>query len=440
MGVSSSTRRRNRHHNQHPYLPQSPSSSSAIESAITTNTTSATDRIPSESSSSSPASVPSHLATRPILPLPPPPPPPPLPPSSVVSTAVNHSIPSSSSPFSFPPLSSNSQPTHHLPFPPAPVPPTIYPCTVNAPYPSNPLPPPSPPYPSNFSYYAPPPMSRSNYYPYNSSRVYGPPVLRSQLPSQPPPAYVEQKSTKKIKNDVNVHKDTIKLELDEKDMESYLVSFTFDALVDGSLTIIYFAKEGVGCTLTSLYPEIYMPRSIPFQKGLGQKFSQPSGTGIDLGFFDLSDLSKPSPEEDVFPLVISAETCLSPLSFDQEHSQPLPTISPHAQITQAVLDKNKEGQFHVRVVKQILWIDGVRYELREIYGIANSDEAGLYDGDSGEECVICMTEPKDTAALPCRHMCMCSECAKALRLQSNKCPICRQPIQELMEIKINKAS
>ena len=33
--------------------------------------------------------------------------------------------------------------------------------------------------------------------------------------------------------------------------------------------------------------------------------------------------------------------------------------------------------------------------------------------------------------------CMCSDCAKELRLQTNKCPICRQPIEELIEIKIN---
>ncbi|WVY93755.1 hypothetical protein V8G54_032843 [Vigna mungo] len=31
---------------------------------------------------------------------------------------------------------------------------------------------------------------------------------------------------------------------------------------------------------------------------------------------------------------------------------------------------------------------------------------------------------------------MCSECAKALRIQSNKCPICRQSIEELIEIKL----
>ena len=33
--------------------------------------------------------------------------------------------------------------------------------------------------------------------------------------------------------------------------------------------------------------------------------------------------------------------------------------------------------------------------------------------------------------------CMCGECAKELRLQSNKCPICRQPIEQLIGIKIN---
>ncbi|MQL71636.1 hypothetical protein Taro_003959 [Colocasia esculenta] len=36
--------------------------------------------------------------------------------------------------------------------------------------------------------------------------------------------------------------------------------------------------------------------------------------------------------------------------------------------------------------------------------------------------------------------CMCAECAKALRLQSNKCPICRQPVEELMEIKVQHCS
>ncbi|OMO53972.1 hypothetical protein CCACVL1_28167 [Corchorus capsularis] len=39
-------------------------------------------------------------------------------------------------------------------------------------------------------------------------------------------------------------------------------------------------------------------------------------------------------------------------------------MSSHAQITQAVLKKNNEEHFQVQVIKQILWIEGIRYELR----------------------------------------------------------------------------
>ncbi|MCL7022838.1 hypothetical protein MKW94_010324 [Papaver nudicaule] len=197
-------------------------------------------------------------------------------------------------------------------------------------------------------------------------------------------------------------------------------------------SIFYFAKEGENCRFTPLYPEVYMPVRIPFQKGRDQKFCQPSATGIDLGFFELDDLSKSSPSEDVFPLVIVAEASLSSV-VDLEHA-----LS-SAQITQAVLEKNSdELNFQVKVIKQILWVGGVRYELREIYGINNSAEVGLDDSEPGKRCVICMSEPMDTAVLPCRHMCMCSKCAKTLRLRTNKCPICRQPIEELIEIKADR--
>lgn len=261
------------------------------------------------------------------------------------------------------------------------------------------------------------------------------------LPPPPPPMpllapapYVDHQSAKKIKNDVNVHKDTIRLEVDEDNRDCHLVSFTFDALVDGSITIYYFAKEGANCSFTPIYPEVHVPVKIPFQQGLGQEFRQPCGSGIDLGFFDIDDLSKPS-AEDVFPLVISAETSSASTS-SQEEPADAPSTSPHSQITQAVIGLDSESHFQVKVMKQILWVDQVRYELREIFGMSDSDEAAINDKDTGKECVICMTEPKDTAVLPCRHMCLCRDCANELRLQSNKCPICRQPIAELLEIKV----
>ena len=216
-----------------------------------------------------------------------------------------------------------------------------------------------------------------------------------------------------------------------------------------------------------MYPDLQTPTKIPFQKGLAQNYVQPSGSGIDLGFFSLEELSNPS--EGVFPLVVYAEACPSP----EEGGQP--ATSTRAQITLAVIDKHNDD-LRVKVVKQILWIEGVRYELKEIFGIVNSSEADVPDTDDdgmGKECVICLTEPRDTAVFPCRHLvstqfvvacsftfnlpdltyislmllsdwsylvqCMCSGCAQALSLQSDKCPICRQPIEKLIEIKVRSS-
>ncbi|KAK4739203.1 hypothetical protein R3W88_002900 [Solanum pinnatisectum] len=361
-----------------------------------------------------------------------------------------------------PPLSSSiAPPFPSLSPPPLPPPHPTYsvPATSTAPPPSrNPYPLLTPPPPPNY-----PPPSNSNYHFSFSQSSYGtrPVVNQNQYPPyyhphsnngwggfRPPPPpplpfpavpYVDHQNAKKIKNDVNVHKDTIRVHVDEFNKDFHLVSFTFDALVDGSITIFYFAKEGPNCKFNPVYPEI-KPVQIPFVKGLGQKFCQPSGTGIDLGFFDVNDLSKPIQGEEIFPLVISAESCLPSTPLDEKYDGQSLDKSPHSQITEAVLVKNNEDHFQVKVIKQILWIEGVRYELREIYGINNSEETNVNDEESGKECVICMTEPKDTAVLPCRHMCLCGECAKELRHQSNKCPICRQPIEELLEIKVNEAA
>ncbi|XP_059632562.1 probable E3 ubiquitin-protein ligase LUL4 [Cornus florida] len=360
----------------------------------------------------------------------------PHPPSQLISSSSSSSsYPYPSEPYPAP--SPYAYPTHH--------PPPLGPPPLPGPPPPGPPPPPPPPIYSSYHYsggysacnYANPMVGRSNFVPYYTYQTNGWTGMRPPLPPPPRPQYVDHQHAKKVRNDVNVHKDTLKLEIDEQNPDHHLVSFVFDALFDGSITVFYFAKEEPNCKFVPLYAEAFMPVKIPFQKGLGQKFRQPSGTGIDLGFFALEDLSKQSPEEDVFPLVISAETCSASLPTDQHVSEPPPNSSSNTQITQAVIEKNNEGPFHVKVIRQILWIDGVRYELREIYGIGSSTAESFNDSDTGKECVICMTEPKDTAVLPCRHMCMCSECAKQLRLQSNKCPICRQPIEELMEIKIN---
>eukprot|EP00983_Pelagomonas_calceolata_P020004 631642-Pelagomonas_calceolata.AAC.11 len=46
--------------------------------------------------------------------------------------------------------------------------------------------------------------------------------------------------------------------------------------------------------------------------------------------------------------------------------------------------------------------------------------------------------PRNTAAIPCRHMSMCDGCAGALKAQSSKCPVCRTEIDSFLHIKLKQ--
>ncbi|GAA0163926.1 ubiquitin-protein ligase [Lithospermum erythrorhizon] len=250
------------------------------------------------------------------------------------------------------------------------------------------------------------------------------------------PPYVEHQKAVTIRNDVNIKKESLVIVEDEEHHGMFLVEFMFDATVAGRISIIFFAKEGEDCSLTPMKETILPPVIVQFQKGLAQKFKQPSGTGIDPSMFEEAELVKVG-DTGVYPLAVKAEASLD--NDDPSGDGNQQTGSTNSQITQAVLEKEK-GVHHVKVVKQILFVNGMRYELQEIYGIGNSVDDDFDSTDPGKECVICLSEPRDTTVLPCRHMCMCSECARVLRFQTNRCPICRQPVERLLEIKVNNNS
>ncbi|NWX51475.1 RN157 ligase, partial [Steatornis caripensis] len=55
--------------------------------------------------------------------------------------------------------------------------------------------------------------------------------------------------------------------------------------------------------------------------------------------------------------------------------------------------------------------------------------------DNSAECVVCLSDVRDTLILPCRHLCLCNTCADTLRYQANNCPICRLPFRALLQIR-----
>ncbi|CAI8602629.1 unnamed protein product [Vicia faba] len=290
-------------------------------------------------------------------------------------------------------------------------------------------------YPNNYPPPASVPMPLPAPYDHHHRTAMDPVYGRYPTLPQVPAPYVEHQKAVTIRNDVNIKKETLRIEADEENPGQFLVKFTFDATVSGSIAVLFFAKEGDGCVLTSTKENVLAPVIINFQQGLGQKFRQPSGTGINFSMFEESELLKVG-DLNVYPVAVKADAS----SGAEDGSNETPksgskTNTNNSQITQAVFEKEK-GEFRVKVVKQIMWVNGMRYELQEIYGIGTSVESDLDGNDPGKECVICLSEPRDTTVLPCRHMCMCSGCAKVLRFQTNRCPICRQPVERLLEIRV----
>jgi len=110
-----------------------------------------------------------------------------------------------------------------------------------------------------------------------------------------------------------------------------------------------------------------------------------------------------------------------------------------------MVEKHSDGGYILKPLKQKLFVDGLLYLLQEIYGIENKkmtcenerDKAEDEDSDenSSAECVICMSDSRDTLILPCRHLCLCHSCADSLRYQANNCPICRAPFRALLQIR-----
>ncbi|XP_010490787.1 PREDICTED: probable E3 ubiquitin-protein ligase LUL1 [Camelina sativa] len=232
------------------------------------------------------------------------------------------------------------------------------------------------------------------------------------------PPYVEYQKAVTIRNEVNLKKETLSLEPDPENPNRLLVSFTFDAALPGRITIVFFAKEEAQGNLIATKEDTLPPITFDFGKGLGQKFIQPSGTGIDLTVFEVSELFKSS-ETAVYPLAIKAEAQGNSGSMD-------------AQITIVTTYVKEKEEIKIGVVKQCLWTNGIRFELQEIYGTGNMVD-GCYEG---KDCVICLSEPRQVTVLPCRHMCLCCGCAKALRFQGNLCPVCRQPVERCLEIPV----
>lgn len=96
-----------------------------------------------------------------------------------------------------------------------------------------------------------------------------------------------------------------------------------------------------------------------------------------------------------------------------------------------VLDLLPHGR--VKVVQQEL-VDGNECLILEsVYVDADASKSISADINTSE-CVICMSQKRNVILLPCKHLILCSCCAKEIGKQSERCPICRQPFESFLRI------
>jgi E3 ubiquitin-protein ligase MGRN1 len=74
-----------------------------------------------------------------------------------------------------------------------------------------------------------------------------------------------------------------------------------------------------------------------------------------------------------------------------------------------IFEQKSNDKYKPKVIMQKVKMQGKSFELSEIYGL----EAAA--SEDGEMCVICLSSPKSTIVMPCRHHCLCFDCAETSR-------------------------
>ncbi|XP_077590209.1 E3 ubiquitin-protein ligase MGRN1b isoform X1 [Stigmatopora nigra] len=244
---------------------------------------------------------------------------------------------------------------------------------------------------------------------------------------------------KTLRSLVNIRKDSLRLVRYKDDSDTpveeggkpkvqYGVEFTFDSDARVAITLYCQAFEEFsnGMAVYSPKDASMASETVHYKRGVSQQFSMPSFK-IDFNEWKEEDLNFDL-DRGVFPMVIQAvvdegDECLG-----------------HAHVLLAAFERHMDGSFSVKPLKQKQIVDRVSYLLQEIYGIENKNNQETKpsddeNSDNSNECVVCLSDLRDTLILPCRHLCLCNSCADTLRYQANNCPICRLPFRALLQIR-----
>lgn len=105
-------------------------------------------------------------------------------------------------------------------------------------------------------------------------------------------------------------------------------------------------------------------------------------------------------------------------------------------VTHGVSSRIYELKFHGKIVPTVIRdkiiCDGVEFIISKIYRGQETESSCNQDFSDGM-CLICCSEPSTVISYPCRHCCMCRECSEQFVCVSNRCPVCRTTVLEMID-------
>lgn len=268
----------------------------------------------------------------------------------------------------------------------------------------------------------------------------------------PNPAFLrpnppELKQTSLVKNPVNVHKASISVEGDS--LTQHVLTFNFDSAERCEISIRFLQQEEHTeldeddfATQFNLVDQANNPgpknpiAPQRFRRGMDQRYrSEP----FNLTLWPESRLvfSKDRPRD--IPIVIEINMREKESAKENARKRRSCIQFTYVSVTPSSQNPKDAGSgaatcpFQAEVFGQKFQYGKKIYTLHEVFG----RETKLAEAEVGDtnECVICMCEARDTAVLPCRHLCFCNYCAGIVRIQCDRCPICRAKVSCLLQFR-----
>mmetsp|Transcript_57363 Transcript_57363/g.166568 ORF Transcript_57363/g.166568 Transcript_57363/m.166568 type:complete len:288 (-) Transcript_57363:156-1019(-) len=256
---------------------------------------------------------------------------------------------------------------------------------------------------------------------------------RMPLPTTGVPVSAHRENVEQVKNPLVWDKKSFHVRRCGSSKHQWELTCEFSSEVPCELSIHFHCREQTGGNLLSYSPADAQSRpSITRSYPAGKHTVALQGPeSIDLKRHPLEVFWKYKKKQaDVLPVV---------LSLYGENVQSVV----HLSLEQPMSRASDGAELQCTLLKQKVFVGGHEYTLQDIYGLAELGREGNHDESAvGELCVICLTDPRTTAVLPCRHLCVCEDCGRQLQVgvatRNDHCPICRGSISGLQVFDLHK--